>query len=220
MRIAIALISSFLIPAGLVSAETIYDAFNIGLPLQDGQNGDNCCVFGPISDIGWYYTASTSYTLDQIETIFDTLGTDRTITFGVFTDRPANGGTLLESANFSTSEGTLGGPVFATGIPIVAGTTYFIGLENIDGLGVNQVTFESTGVEGTPPGSVSPGTTWADATGLAQFGSEGCSDTNNWFCKPEIEFLGPSSAPEPNTLLLIMAPAALAVLRRIRRPRI
>src|SRR5580658_554347 len=102
MRIATALISSLLIPAGLVSAETIYDSFNIGLPLQDDQNGDRCRVFG-IPDIGWYYTASTSYTLDQIETVFDTLGTDRTITFAVFTDRPANGGTLLGSAGFSTS---------------------------------------------------------------------------------------------------------------------
>jgi hypothetical protein len=95
-------------------------------------------------------------------------------------------------------------------------------LENVNGLGVNQVTFESTGVEGTPPGSVSLGAAWQDADGLAQFGTEGCSDTNNWFCKPEIEFLGPSSAsaPEPNTSLLIMVPAALAVLRRIRRPRV
>jgi hypothetical protein len=220
MRVTIVLVSSFLISAGLVSAESIYDSFNIGLPLQNGQNGDNCCVFG-IADIGWYYTASTSYTLNQIETVFDTLGTNRTVTVAVFTDRPANGGTLLGSATFATSEGTLGGPVFTTGIPIVGGTTYFIGLENVDGLGVNQVTFESTGVEGTPPGSVSPGTEWQDASTVGQFAVEGCSDTNNWFCKPEIEFLGPSasSTPEPGTLLLMMAPAALAFLRRIRRSR-
>jgi len=89
----IVLLSTLLIPAGLY-ASTVYDSFNIGLPLQDGQNGDDCCVFG-IEDIGWYYTASTSYTLNQIETIFDTLGTNRTITFAVYTDRPANGGTLL-----------------------------------------------------------------------------------------------------------------------------
>jgi hypothetical protein len=218
MRAAIVLLSTLLIPAGLY-ASTVYDSFNIGLPLQDDQNGDLCCVFG-ITDIGFYYTASTSYTLTQIETIFDTLGTDRTITFGVYTDRPANGGTLLGSADFDTSEGTLGGPVFGTGIPITSGTTYFIGLENVDGLGVDQVTFESTGVEDTPPGSVSPGTAWQDSGG-ALFQNEGCSDLDNWFCKPEIEFLGPSvsAAPEPNSFLLLLAPAALAMIRRVRRPR-
>jgi hypothetical protein len=219
MRRAIGLILSLVIPAGLASASTVYDSFNIGLPLQQNQNGDNCCVFG-VADIGWYYTASQTYLLNQIETVFDTLGTNRTVTFEVFTDRPSNGGTSLGSATFATSEGTLGGPVFGSPIPITSGTTYFVGIENVSGLGVNQVTFESTGVEGTPPGSVSPGTTWQDADGLKQFATEGCSDTNNWFCKPEIEFLGPSApVPEPNTFLLILAPAAFVIVRRIRLPR-
>lgn len=218
MRVAVGLILSFLIPAGVASAAAVYDSYNIGLALQDNQGGDACCVYG-VADIGWYYTPSTSYTLTQIETLFDTLGTDRTITFAVFTNTPADGGLELGSATFATTEGTLGGPVFGTGISLTGGTTYFVGLENVDGLGVNLVTYASTGVEGTPPGSVSPGTTWQDSSG-AQFGTEGCSDLNNWFCKPEIEFLGPSAAaPEPNTFLLIIAPAALAAVRRIRRRR-
>jgi hypothetical protein len=97
MRVAVGLIVSFLIPAGLASAAAIYDSYNIGLALQDNQGGDECCVYG-VTDIGWYYTPSTSYTLTQIETLFDTLGTDRTITFAVFTDTPANGGVELGSA--------------------------------------------------------------------------------------------------------------------------
>jgi hypothetical protein len=216
VKIGFGIFLSFLLSAGLASADIVYDSFNIGLPLQNNQNSDNCCVFG-IPDIGWYYTPAASFTLDQIETVFDTLGTNRTVTFEVFTDRPANGGASLGSATFATSEGTLGGPVFGVGIPLVGGHTYFVGLENVMGLGVNQVTFESTGVEGTPPGSVSPGTSWQDSSG-AQFGTEGCSDTNNWFCKPEIEFLGPAQTPEPSYVLLTAA-AALAMVWRNRRRR-
>jgi hypothetical protein len=104
----IGLILSFFVSSGLASALTVYDSYNIGLPLQDNQNADACCVFG-VADIGWYYTPSTSYTLTQIETIFDLLGTNRTITFGVFTNTPADGGVERGSATFATTEGTLGG---------------------------------------------------------------------------------------------------------------
>ena len=200
----------------IVSASTVYDSFNIGLPLQDNQNGDNCCVNAD-TDLGWFYTPSQSYTLTGIETIFDNLSeSDPTVTFGVFTDLPSNGGVLLGSATYTPAGGTLGGqsglvaaPTF-TGIPLTSGTTYFVGLENIFHLGVNQVTFESTGVEGTPPGSVSPGLAWGDTDNSASFSVSNCSDPNNWFCKPEIEFLGPSptSTPEPASLLLMLAAAA------------
>jgi hypothetical protein len=208
------LFALFLPAAGLFGG--VVDAFNIGLQQPPPT------VWADITDIGWYYTPSTSYTLTQIETLFETAGTDRTITFAVFTDRPANGGTLLGSATFATDEGTLGGPVFTTGIPLVGGTTYFVGLENIDGLGVNQVNYDDpdNGANG-PTGSVSPGTEWQDEDSSANFGTEGCSDTDDWFCKPEIEFLeaNPTGVPEPDTFVLLAVPLAVAFVRRRIRAR-
>lgn len=206
----------------------VVDSFNIGLPLQDNQNGDNCCVNAD-TDIGWYYTPSTSYLLSGIVTIYDNLSSaDPTVTFGVYTDRPSNGGALLGSATYTPAGGTLGSqsglvaaPVFAPGIPLIGGTTYFIGEQNIFHLGVSQVTFESTGVEGTPPGSVAPGATWGDIDGSHSFSASNCSDLNNWFCKPEIEFLTANSAATPEPPLSPGIGAALAALAiAVRRRRI
>jgi hypothetical protein len=217
-RSGVRIVLTLLLPATGLFADNVVDSFNIGLAQPSNT------IFGGINDIGWYYTPSESYTLNQIETLFSpAAGTNRTITFAVFTDRPANGGTLIESASFAATEGTLGGPIFATGIPLIGGDTYFVALEGIsdssglNGIGVNQVDFSQNSGDG-PTGSVSPGTEWQDTNGSATFGTEGCSDTTNWFCKPEIEFLeAPAPAvPEPDTFILLAAPVALALLVRRR----
>jgi len=212
VRLALA----FSLPVAVLSANQIVDSFNAGEPLATN------IVWSTITDIGWYYTPSTSYTLTQIETIFNGAGTDRTITFAVFTDLPATGGTLLGSQTFNSAlaEGSFAGPTF-TGIPLTGGTTYFVALENIDGLGLNQVSFSTAGGVSGPAGSVSPGTEWQDTDSGAQFATEGCSDTTNWFCKPEIEFLqaNQSGVPEPNSFLLLGIPVALAFFRSRLRSR-
>jgi hypothetical protein len=190
---------TILASAALLSADVVVDSFNT----TDAES----YLFWGDTDAGWYYTPSTSYTLDQFETQFDAAATlsagygDRTVTVGIYTDRPANGGTLLGSATFNSAdaEGSFAGPTFSSGIPLVGGTTYFVGLQNIYGLGLNQVDYTQNGGDG-PTGSVSPGTEWQDTNSLAQFGTEGCSDTNDFFCKPEMEFLkaNPTSpVPEP-----------------------
>ena len=211
VRVSVIILAS----VGILCADTVVDSFNIGEPLAN-------ITWGTINDIGWYYTPSTSYTLDQIETIFNG-GTNRTITVDVFTDTPANGGTSLGSATFDTinAQGTLDGPSFSGGIALTGGTTYFVALENIDGLGVNQVSFSTSNGENGPTGSVAPGTEWQD-DGDQQFGTEGCSDLNNWFCKPEIEFLEQSSVspvPEPRYGLFLVAAAGLLVALRARKQR-
>ena len=142
---------------------------------RNGQNGDRCCVFGA-TDIGWYYTASKTYELTQIETIFDTLGTSGTaITIGLVhrsSRRPRSFDRKCDLQR-NRRNATGGTDIPAIPIAITTGTTYFVGLSGVLGVGVNQVTFESTGVEGPPPGSVSPGNTYQDTDGLAQFRDAG-----------------------------------------------
>ena len=133
----------------------------------------------------------------------------RNLTTGFRTDRPAS----------ARARATC--PPHSGGIALTGGTTYFVALENIDGLGVNQVSFSTSNGENGPTGSVAPGTEWQD-DGDQQFGTEGCSDLNNWFCKPEIEFLEQSSVspvPEPRYGLFLVAAAGLLVALRARKQR-
>lgn len=182
--------------------DQIAESFNAGQPQAVNT------YWAPIADIGWYYTPSTSYNLVGVDTIFTTTTSpndvDRTVTIGIWTDRPSNGGTLLESGTFNsaTARGVYGGATFA-GTPLTAGVTYFVGLENILNLGVNEVSYTTSGGSSGPPGSVAVGSTWADGGG-ATFGSEASNGTT-WFDKPVMEFFEPSpvtATPEPASLLL------------------
>jgi hypothetical protein len=187
---------------GLAFGDQIAASFNSGQPQAVNT------YWAPITDIGWYYTPSTSYDLVGVDTIFTTTTNpsdiDRSVTVGIWTDRPSNGGTLLESASFNTAtaRGVYGGATFS-GALLTAGTTYFVGLENILNLGVNQVSYSTSGGASGPPGSVALDSTWADSGG-AGFGTEASNGTT-WFDKPVMEFLEPSpvsGAPEPASLLL------------------
>jgi hypothetical protein len=186
---------------GTAFASTIVDNFNSGQPQAVNTQ------WAGITDIGWYYTPSVSYTLTGIETIFTqstgTGDTDRVVTFDVYTNTPAAGGTLLGGGTASSGpRGTYVGPNF-TGINLVGGTTYFIGLSDISDLGVNEVSYSTAGGNAGPAGSVALGSTWVDSDGLAQFGTEASNGTT-WFDKPVIEFLTTEvqPTPEPSTLML------------------
>jgi hypothetical protein len=179
--------------------------------------------WAPITDIGWYYTPSTSFDLVGVDTIFTTTtfagDIDRSVTIGIWTDRPSNGGTLLESGSFNTAtaRGVYGGATFS-GTLLTAGTTYFVGLENILNLGVNEVSYSTSGGNSGPPGSVALNSTWADSGG-AGFGTEASNGTT-WFDKPVMEFLEPSpvsGAPEPASMLLAGIGFCGVVLLRKRR---
>ncbi len=130
MRVGIRLPLFFLVAAGMLSADIVVHSFNIGQPLT------NCCYNGD-TDIGWYYTPSTSYVLDQVETVFSTSTnpsdpiTSANVTVAIFTDTPAKSGLELGSGSYTAVDGTLDGPTFTTGIPLVGGVTYFVGLEGV-----------------------------------------------------------------------------------------
>ena len=120
------------------NASTIVDSFNVTAnPARS--------FFTPL-DWGWFYTPSMSYNLTRIETEFSAFGplffgpkpTPQTVTVEILTAPRSDGGTLLGSASFdwTTAIGTLNGPTLPD-IYLTAGSTYFIGLRNINGIGVN-----------------------------------------------------------------------------------
>jgi hypothetical protein len=98
---------------------------------------------------------------------------------------------------------------------LIGGTTYFVGLSNILNLGVDEVSFSTSGGNAGPPGSqtmtnpMSAATTWLDSDGLAQFGTQASgtpvSSGPTWFDKPVMEFLKTDtvSAPEPSSAALM-----------------
>lgn len=84
------------------------------------------------SDVGWYYTATSSFALTGVNFHFGT--TDgRTVTEKIFTNSPALGGTLLGSAAFVPGSAGYFGGTFAP-VSFVSGTTYFIAALNVFGL--------------------------------------------------------------------------------------
>ena len=212
---------TILASAGLLSADVVLDSYNTTEPLATS------VVWGPINDIGWYYSPTISYTLDQVDTTFNGDGPDRSITLEIWsnagptTSAPSLTSPLAsETFNSSGAEGSFGGSALSSAVTITAGNIYFVGLEGIDGLGVNEVDFNDNGGAG-PTGSVFVGNTYQDDSG-AQFGSLGC-DTDNWFCKPELEFLGPSTTsavPEPaNVSYLVFGLLAVGGWIQTRRNR-
>ena len=107
-----------------------------------------------INSVGWFWTPESDFSLVGIQTRFFDQGGDPTITVLLMDDR---GGNILRQADFSaaSAKGQLGGGIFATPIDVSSATTYFVGFENTDNLGVNVVGSNpdvNESFEGAPPG--------------------------------------------------------------------
>lgn len=96
------------------------------------------------SQVGWFYTPSTSYDLWEVLTKFG-VADHRLVTVDVYqASHGANGSLLspsagavpLRSAQFVPQTDTLAGGIFAP-LTLTANNTYFIGFENVSGLGLN-----------------------------------------------------------------------------------
>ncbi|HVW37439.1 MAG TPA: PEP-CTERM sorting domain-containing protein [Pirellulales bacterium] len=96
------------------------------------------------SQVGWFYTPSTSYDVWEVLTKFGV--TDhRLVTVDVYQAARDAHGTLLapdagdaplRSAQFAPQTDALAGGIFAP-LTLTANNTYFIGFENVSGLGLN-----------------------------------------------------------------------------------
>jgi hypothetical protein len=96
------------------------------------------------SEVGWFYTPSTSYDLWEVLTKFGVTD-NRLVTVDVYqASHGANGSLLspsagdvpLRSAQFAPQTDALAGGIFAP-LTLTANNTYFIGFENVSGLGLN-----------------------------------------------------------------------------------
>lgn len=102
---------------------------------------------------GWEYTPTKSYTLTGISSDFEPV-TDgsglKTVTVQIQT--APDGGTVIDQGTFSVDSDTGGlqGATFPTSALLTAGTTYFVDLEGIGGLGVNVGQWADTGPGNTP----------------------------------------------------------------------
>jgi len=97
--------------------------------------------FWSAASVGWFYTPTTSFLLQSVNTkFFATGGTDRNVTVELLTAPRSDGGTLLASGEFNTllARGVFGGVTFASPINVVANTQYFIGFRNMAPLGAGD----------------------------------------------------------------------------------
>jgi len=167
---------------------TVVDSVNASA--TPGVGGANAFF---VTDVGWYYTAPTSYTLTEIDFHFSASDTG-TVTEEIFSDfTPALGGTLLRSASFSPSGSGFDGGSFAP-LSILAGHTYFVGTLNILG-------FDGMVTEVNYPGAFKLPEASDNGSGNFESTCFTCQSST----KVMLEFVGTPAVPEPSSLLLLCA---------------
>lgn len=123
------------------AATVIAEGYNVGTSPTPNIPWDTPAA----TDIGWYWTPSSSFPLTGIETNFGS--TDgRSVTVEILNDRGAvaGGGTVLASGSYTPSSGVLSGVTFSTPFNVTAGTRYFVGFKGTAGLGINVTGLLST----------------------------------------------------------------------------
>ena len=168
-------------------------------------------VFGaPVDNIGWDYTPSFSYNLTGISTSFEPVDnppvTTRTVT--IVLESTAGGAPI---ATGDVSVGASGGALGVTFSPVTltAGTSYFVGFENVLGLGLNIVNFLPNG---QPPGTVNLDGWWQGTpagNNFTIFTPQIVNGELQVFSAPILNFSGtpltPGGVPEPSTWAMMLA---------------
>ena len=131
-----------------------------------------------VQNIGWNYTPSFSYNLTGISTFFEPVDnppvTTRTVT--VVLENTAGGAPIATGDVSVGASGGAAGVTFSS-VMLTAGQTYFVGFENVAGLGLNIVDWFQ-GVNG-PPNQQPAGTVnldgWFSGTPAGNFTTPACS---------------------------------------------
>lgn len=90
--------------------------------------------FWSLNDIGWYWTPSTDVVLEGIQTKLATasnINNNFTFTTTLYSDRPANGGTAIDSFTWNGTnfvDGSWLGGTFSSPLALTGGVTYFVGM--------------------------------------------------------------------------------------------
>lgn len=176
-------------------------------------------VFGP-SNIGWLWTAPTSFTWDGLGSTFhsccefNVLSPSQAV-LTIATNVPALGGTTL----YSGAVDSAGHSSFA-GISVTAGTSYFIGYSNLTGNGIYAVGVNITNwVPAQPAGTVNL-SGWYTGTGFQNFFPQSVVGgvQQQPFSAPILRFEGVTAAvPEPTGAALLLAGVASILLVARRR---
>ena len=110
--------------SGLAQATVVIDSYNYDKTPGYTIPRPPCCIWVP-DNIGWYWTPGADVSLTNM-------------TISLFTDRPAVGGTKIDSFTFNASsfidrDGVntfpWRGTGFASPVHVTGGTTYFVGFE-------------------------------------------------------------------------------------------
>lgn len=160
-----------------------------------------------IDNGGWVYTPAAGYTLNGIDTRFNTCwngtcsgaATSQTLTVEIWDERPGSGpANLLRSATFVASNQSSDwvGGVFAN-LDLVAGEDYFIGFKGLTGVGTNVT--EDLGA------TTLNGLWWGGAGSPYQ--NLYAAQANAALSQPLLRFMGEPAArvPEPGSLALVAA---------------
>jgi hypothetical protein len=219
--------AAILVFAASAYADPAIDNINGGLtPFPALTNG--------LGDLGWVYSPTESYLLSGISSDFSTGGSSQTVTLSFYSGIPNSGSaTLLGSGTFSSGAGLLG-VTFGSDISITAGDTYFVGLSNTMGIGVDMAdaAFLVTSAQPAAPGVTyipsgfytdnnAVTTDFATNIPLDDTSCPGGGTCNNAFAAPILDFYGQpntSAVPEPSTLAVSMIGfAALLFALHIKR---
>jgi hypothetical protein len=185
-------------------------------------------------NLGWHYSPTAAYNLDRIETTFRSVPNGsaftRSVIMSIWDAHPGSGGTLLQSGSFNVGQSGGAQGISFSEFQLSAGHNYFIGLQNILGLGINIVEplgpFPGDFANGQPAGTeflngwyFGTGSSFANFVPLA---TGNPSVPNNPFAAPIFRFYGSpitpvTTVPEPTSMVVLAGLGLLAVARRRRR---
>ncbi|MEA2711079.1 MAG: hypothetical protein QOF78_3680 [Phycisphaerales bacterium] len=170
---------AFLCFAGHTHAQYVHESINEFLAPD--------AVVWNFSDVGWFYTPQSTFTLTGVSTNFS-ITDGRSVSVEIYDQFPAAGGTRLRNASFFPSANVFSGGSFSP-LTFTAGEEYFLGFRNVKNLGTNVT---------SQPGAASLGTAYVSDDGSYSAGAESGTRASN----PILRFLSSDQAPAQKVVLV------------------